>query len=140
MPSIGTSSYAADGTPDTVTSLASGLYVTTTLRDEIDDAETEFLFVEDGSGASKIGLIVVDDEAMLYDGRLGLQQFNDLERGYLGTTPATHTAGATVKIFPPPTFINPALAEAIIAAQETIIAQAALITALDARVADLEGA
>lgn len=133
MPNFGTSSYSEDGTPDTQTSLSIGSYITTTLASDINDSETESIELNDAGRAPVRGFISIENEIIYYEGRYGSNLLKELERGANSTTPAAHTAGATVLILPPPFYINPALIDAIISLQENL-------NSLTTRVETLEGA
>lgn len=132
MATPGQSSFAVDGSIDTTVTLALGATViTTTLAQELSDEETDIAVVEDAHGAPRSGVMVIGDELIYYESRYVRTDLKDLARGQEGTSAATHTVGSTVKIYGPSRFANPALVEALIAAQE-------VISDLQTRVAALE--
>lgn len=139
----GLSNYADDGSPDTATTLATGAASTsTTLAADIDDAETILEFADPIVADRQGGAVFIEGETIIYT-RLSFDpdyptMLYDVIRGADGTSAASHTATTPVMVTGRSRYNNPALVEALIATQMTIIAQAALIAALDERVEALE--
>jgi len=127
MPSPFESQYADAGTADTITNLAtSSSVITTSLAADITDTETDLILVDNAGDAEFRGVLGIDDEIIIYH-----QYYRDepgticnLERGMFGTTPASHIAGTDITILASPKFDNPALASAMMAVQDKLLAGA----------------
>lgn len=121
MPTPGQSQFAGGGTLDTAINLSMGVrVVTTTLATNLSNSEIEQVFLTDATGIPFRSTIVINDERIYCDGRFG-DTLQLLTRGAEGTTPASHTAGATVTYYSAPRFGNPAIEDAVMALENALI-------------------
>jgi hypothetical protein len=143
MPTPLISNFASDGSADTETTLALGAKaISCTLTENLSDAETNRLVLDNAGDAPRRGVAVIGSEIIYYGMRDKSDDppcLYDLIRGQDGTEPASHAAGAVVGIYGPSRFGNPAIPGAIIASQQEIIDMRSTIADLLARVAVLEG-
>lgn len=127
------SNFADDSTVvDDANTLFAGKETITspTLTVNLSDSETEVFYIDDAEGLPKQGFAAIDDEVIFYSSRYGAYEIRYLQRGQNGTTPASHTHGATVT-FTPVFYIPESFRAAIIAMQEYMISVEARVTALE---------
>jgi len=101
MPDAPLISLFPDGGLDTGVTLYRGPEpVTTTLKEDLSDAEDETFFVNDATGAAIAGFAIIENEIVHYRSRLNHDRVMYLTRGQGGTAAAAHVAGVTVELHP----------------------------------------
>jgi hypothetical protein len=107
------------------------------LTAELSDTEEEIFYVNEANGAPPKGYAFIENEIIKYSQQFGHYEVRFLERGYNGTTPAVHAVGTAVELVPD-FYIPTSFREANVALQELVLELRDQITALEARVTDLE--